>query len=488
MPVGPGTENSDSGEGAFLRIQRRIRLKAGSGRYVWKRTERSSFQSENTIMGSVLSGERRQANRDVAADELPMPLAWFLMVLLVAVVAFAFDQRRRLLKAASLVVESQEQLALISSMSSFGFWSWDAASDTVWASQQSRRILALAENAPLTGATLLSTIHPDDRPGVLKAINLPSRPNTMEMELRVVGADSETRWITAKAASYCGPKGTVSRVAGYVVDDSQRKRSAADLLQLQEKLTHLSRVALLGELSGALAHELQQPLTAILCNANTAQLLTKKTKFNLEELQEILQEIVNDDKNAGQIIQRLRALLVRGEKQFDPVEVRVLLADVMVLARGTLRERNIQVNTRIDEEMPAVKGDRVELQQVLLNLVLNACEAMSDNPARDRRMEVVVDLADDSHAVRISVLDCGNGIDAEQLERVFDPFFTTKVGGLGLGLAISHSIITAHGGRLWATNRSDRGAAFHFTLPIHIQKPLGKESHERHSSNSLYSG
>jgi C4-dicarboxylate-specific signal transduction histidine kinase len=310
------------------------------------------------------------------------------------------------------------------------------------------------------------------------------------MELRVVGADSETRWITVKASSYFGSKGTVNRVAGYVVDDSQRKRSAADLLKLQERLTHLSRVALLGELSGALAHELQQPLTAILCNANSAQLLTKKAGFNLEELQEILQEIVNDDKNAGQIIQRLRALLMRGETQFDVVDVSELVADVMVLARGTLRERNIQVSTRIEKEMPAIKGDRVELQQVLLNLVLNACEAMSNNPARDRRMEVVVDFFDESHAVRISVLDCGKGIEAGQLERVFDPFFTTKAGGLGLGLAISHSIVTAHGGRLWATNRSDRGAAFHFTLPMQIliPAPKGKDSHERQRSNSLFSG
>jgi two-component system, LuxR family, sensor kinase FixL len=412
-----------------------------------------------------------------------------LLALATLAVALSFGQRRRRLIAEGLVGQNQEQFALISSMSSFGFWSWDAATDKVWASQQTRMILALAENEPLTGLSVLSAIHPEDRPGVTKAMSLASPPNTMEMELRVAGAGSETRWITVKASSYHGPKGTISRVAGYVVDDSQRKRSAADLLKLQEKLTHLSRVALLGELSGALAHELQQPLTAILCNANTAQLLTKKTGFNLEELQEILQEIVNDDKNAGQIIQRLRALLMRGETQFDLVEVPELLADVMVLARGTLRERNIQVNTRIDEEMPAVKGDRVELQQVLLNLVLNACEAMSDNPARDRRMEVVVDLSDDSHAVRISVLDCGKGIEAEQLERVFDPFFTTKVGGLGLGLAISHSIITAHGGRLWATNRSDRGAAFHFTLPIQlpISESSRKGSHERHSSNSLYS-
>jgi two-component system sensor kinase FixL len=242
-------------------------------------------------------------------------------------------------------------------------------------------------------------------------------------------------------------------------------------------------VALLGELSGALAHELQQPLTAILCNAHSAQLLTKSVSFNLEELREILQEIVNDDKNAGQIIQRLRALLIRGETQFDHLAIRDLLGDVLALARGTLRERNVQVNTRIAEGIPWVKGDRVELQQVLLNLVLNACESMIANPARDRRIEIVVDFDGDESAVLISVLDCGSGIDVEQLERVFEPFFSTKVGGLGLGLAISHSIIEAHGGRLWATNRSDRGAAFHFTLPI----KTGIHSHERYSANSIYS-
>jgi two-component system, LuxR family, sensor kinase FixL len=130
-----------------------------------------------------------------------------------------------------------------------------------------------------------------------------------------------------------------------------------------------------------------------------------------------------------------------------------------------------------------VEGDRVELQQVLLNLVLNACDSMVANPARDRRMEVVVDLERESDAVLFSVLDCGRGIDADQLERVFDPFYTTKTGGLGLGLAISHSIIEAHAGRLWAANRSDRGAAFHFTLPI----SPGKKSHEQHHEISVYS-
>jgi C4-dicarboxylate-specific signal transduction histidine kinase len=268
-------------------------------------------------------------------------------------------------------------------------------------------------------------------------------------------------------------------------DDAKGDRSAAELRNMQHKLTHLTRVAMLGELSGALAHELQQPLTAILCNAHAAQLLTHKEPLNVEELQEILGEIISDDKNAGQIIQRLRALLMRGETQFQQLEIADVLDDVLALARGTLRERNVQVHARVEAGIPEVHGDRVELQQVLLNLVLNASESMSLNPTRDRRVEIVVENAEKADGgVRVSVLDCGKGIDVAQLERVFEPFFSTKEGGLGLGLAISHSIVAAHGGRLWATNRTDRGAAFHFTLPVTI----GKRRHEWHNEYSVHSG
>jgi C4-dicarboxylate-specific signal transduction histidine kinase len=410
-------------------------------------------------------------------------IALFLLIVVSALVAFSLEQRRRRFSAEKVAAVGEERLALLSSMSSFGFWSWDAATDTGWANENARSILGLDDVQPLTGQSLLAAVHPDDRPNVLEAINANTRPATTEMELRLSAEGSEVRWITVKACAYCDADGAVMRVAGYVVDDCQRKRTAAELLKLQQKLTHLTRVAMLGELAGALAHELQQPLTAILCNAHAAQILSRQAKLNLDELQEILEEIVNDDKNAGQIIQRLRALLIRGETHFQRLEIGDLLDDVLLLARGTLRERNVQINTRVDAHIPALRGDRVELQQVLLNLVINACESMSANPARDRRLEIVVDGAADAGAVRVSVLDCGNGLGADQLERVFEPFFTTKQGGLGLGLSISQSIIAAHGGRLWATRRPDRGTAFHFTLPIEI----GKEEHERTIAHSIHS-
>ena len=375
-------------------------------------------------------------------------------------------QRRR---SERLPAKVRERLALLSSMSSLGFWRWNRTTDEVWASKHARRILGLDARSSLSRDLLLDAIHPVDRAEVIKAVSACSdHSDTVEMELRVVLPDGEVRWVSTRASAYRDASGMIRRVAGYVIDNSQRKRAESESLKQQQQITHLTRVGMLGELSGALAHELQQPLTAILCNAQAAQLMAAKTPFNVEDLREILQDIVSEDKHAGQIIQHLRSLLMRGELQVQPIEIADLIGAVLTLARGTLRERNVQVAFHIDEGVSAVLGDRVELQQVLLNLILNACEAMSANAAGDRRIEIVAALSAEQDAVRTSVLDCGKGIDPAQLDHIFEPFFTTKESGLGLGLAVCHSIIAAHRGRLWATNNSDCGAAFHFTLPLAI--------------------
>jgi C4-dicarboxylate-specific signal transduction histidine kinase len=367
-----------------------------------------------------------------------------------------------------LLAEGDEILALISSLSCAGLWSWDAATNLVWASKRARSILGLDEDAPLTRETVLSAIHPADRAVLSQILSVNPRPSdTVEHELRVVRLSSEIRWVSTKTYTYRSAEGgSVTRVAGYVVDHYERKRAEAESIKQQQQITHLTRVAMLGELSGALAHELQQPLTAILCNAQAAQLLTAKARFNPEELREILGDIVSDDKHAGQIIQHLRSLLIRGETQLHRLEIGDLVSDVLTLVRSTLSERNVRIETRVAAGIPAVHADRVELQQVLLNLVLNACESMRELPKAERRVEIVAVLDPDQGVVRISVLDSGRGIAGDQLDRVFDAFFTTKESGLGLGLAVCHSIIAAHKGRLWATNRAERGAAFHFTLPV----------------------
>ncbi len=362
--------------------------------------------------------------------------------------------------------ELAEQVALVSSMAHLGFWSWDHATGLLTASQNACRIFGITQTS-LDFQACLRAIHPDDRTRVAAALRGQAWSSpAIQLEFRLAGQDHGTHWVSAIARRHADASGAIRRVDGYLIDDGPLKRASSDPASVQGKLTHLTRVALLGELSGALAHELQQPLTATLANAQAAQILSAKGQINLEDLREILQSIVAETKNAGQIIQRLRALLIRGETAFQAVAVEELLAEVLALANGTLMERNVQVTTRVAATIPNVKGDPVELKQVLLNLVLNACEAMRVNPTRDRRVEIVMGLSPDGDAVCTSVLDCGHGIDGAQLKRVFEPYFTTKEGGLGLGLSISHSIVVAHGGRLWATNRPDRGAAFHFTLPI----------------------
>ncbi len=370
----------------------------------------------------------------------------------------------------------EEQRVLISSIDTLGFWSWTAAPERVWADAHARRILGFEARRKLTREALLAAVHPSDRATVVHALSTaPRSDNMVEMELRLVGPNAEIRWITVKACAHFNVRGAIRRVAGCVLDDGQRKRAEAASLTQQRQITHLTRVAMLGELSGALAHELQQPLTAILCNAQAAQIIAAKPQVDVEMLREILSDIVSDDKHAGQIIQHLRSLLMRGEMQFQAVEIGDLLSTVLTLANSTLTERNVRLEAHIDGSIPAVSGDRVELQQVLLNLILNACESMSNNAASDRRIQVIAALDDDRRTVRTSVLDCGSGIDAGQLERVFDPFFTTKKRGLGLGLAVCQSIVAAHKGRLWATNNTDRGAAFHFALPVSRERPMKRE-------------
>ena len=377
-------------------------------------------------------------------------------------------RRWRRLDANELREVREEQLELITSLGSIGLWHWDAASDSVWASRQARAILGLAEDVPLARDALLAAIHPADDASVLQAIQTVAHSDhAMEIELRVVvGRANEIRWITVKARSHRSADGTVRRVAGYVVDDSRYKRTEAQLLQQREQLTHLTRVAMLGELSGGLAHELQQPLTAILCNAQAAKHLLAKVPTRVTELREILEDVISAGKRAGQIIQGLRALLMRGEAQAQRVATGDLIRGALNIIHGTLIERDVQLSMRIDAGVPAVQGVRVELEQVLLNLILNACEAMRRNTRKYRQLHITAVLDPCHAAVRISVLDSGRGIEADKLERVFDPFFTTKHNGLGLGLAICHSIIVAHNGKLWAENRTGQGAAFHFTVPI----------------------
>jgi PAS domain S-box-containing protein len=248
-----------------------------------------------------------------------------------------------------------------------------------------------------------------------------------------------------------------------VRDVTAQKRAEMDAEEHRRELAHLSRVASLGELSGALAHELNQPLAAILANTRAAQRLVTRRTPDLSEIQAILEDIALDDRRAGEVIGRLRVLLKKGEPRPTKVDLNDLVTEVRALLHSDLIRRRVATETKLAWTLPPVFGERVELQQVLLNLVQNACDAMAGTPSHQRLVTISTGLTPDG-CVQLSVEDRGHGIPPERLNQIFDAFFTTKENGLGLGLAICRSIVTAHGGRLWAENNSSPGATFHLML------------------------
>jgi signal transduction histidine kinase len=246
----------------------------------------------------------------------------------------------------------------------------------------------------------------------------------------------------------------------------ERLRAEREAHEQRMQLTHLSRVAMLGELSGGIAHELNQPLTAILANAQAGQHLLAGENVDPAELREILADIIAADQRAGEVIHRLRALFKRGETQVQRLDPNLLVREVLTIVHGDLVTRGVEASTRLEPGLPPIEGDRVQLEQVMLNLVVNACEAMAGGTGEGRRLEIRSAL--EGEFVLLSFADRGPGFRAEQYEQMFEPFFTTKPQGLGLGLSISRSIVRAHGGRLWGSAVPGHGAIFHIALPARL--------------------
>jgi signal transduction histidine kinase len=250
----------------------------------------------------------------------------------------------------------------------------------------------------------------------------------------------------------------------------ERRRAHALLLRemeerrkMEEGLRHASRLAVLSEFTASIAHEINQPLGAILCNAEAAELLLEKPSPPIDEIRRIMVDIRNDDLRASEVIRSLRGLLKRGKFERQPVSIHQIAMEVIAILRAEAERRGIELQLELGRVHPIVLGDRVHLQQVLLNLIINAMEAMKDIPD-ERRVSVCTLQRDDE--VVVSVTDRGPGIPSEQIPRLFDRFFSTKPEGMGMGLAISRSLIEQHGGRIWVENASDRGAIFRFSIPL----------------------
>jgi PAS domain S-box-containing protein len=254
-------------------------------------------------------------------------------------------------------------------------------------------------------------------------------------------------------------------VLASIIDITQRRQAEREAAQQRDELAHLSRVNMLGELSGSLAHELNQPLTAILSNAQAALRFLANKTADSDEVQEILRDIIDADHRAGETIHRLRLLFKKGEVTHQNIDVNLLVREVLKFLNSDLINNGVSASAELQPDLPMVRIDRVQMQQVLINLIMNACDAMSHLDGTPRELLLRTQLQPEGK-VHLSLRDNGCGIPADHLAKVFEPFITTKPKGMGMGLAVCRTIVSAHGGKLWATNNTDAGATLHVTLPM----------------------
>ncbi len=253
-------------------------------------------------------------------------------------------------------------------------------------------------------------------------------------------------------------------ICSSIRDITARRRAEKESRRLGKELAHVTRVATMGELTASLAHELNQPLSAILSNAQAIQRFLRSATPDLDEVNEALADIVASDKRAGEVIRRLRAFLGKGELERKRLDVNALIREIVALVAKEMEAKHIAMKLELAGDLPAVSGDRIQLQQVVLNMLLNGSEAINHQTTNVRELAVRTST-ENSDTVTVAVRDSGTGLDEENMKRMFDAFFTTKPSGLGMGLSISRTIIDAHGGRIVATPNPDRGATFYFTLP-----------------------
>ncbi len=357
-----------------------------------------------------------------------------------------------------------QQMSLAVDAANMGFWIREFARDDFWASSQWRALFGFSSTETLYMRDFLQRLHPNDRESTLRAVeNAYQGDGNYQSEHRVLLPDGQVRWVACQGRIDRGSDHQPLRLQGVSLDITRRKLAELEVQTHRNEAAHLLRAASLGELSTALAHELKQPLAAILSNAQAAQLFLAKDKWDLQEFREILTDIVAADRRATDIIDRVRALMKKEEFRPQPLEANHLIRDVLILMHHELAGHCVQVVTELTESLPFVGGDRVQLQQVLINLILNAQDAMAQLTKNSRML--TLRSARVGESVQISVADTGYGIPPGGEETIFQSYYTTKPQGLGLGLSLSRSILLAHGGRLWSENQAGGGATFHCTVP-----------------------
>jgi PAS domain S-box-containing protein len=412
------------------------------------------------IWGAVL-GQGPFVTSSAAGNALSIQL--FLIVAWIPVMSLAAVVRERA-RAEAKARESEAQFAIAIDAAQLGRWEWDIAESRLTWSDVTRRIYEVPPDEPVNADTFQRLIHPDDQPLLAAATAGALEGRDVDVEFRVRFPDGRIKWILSKGRTVYDELGTAVRMVGVKVDITQRKAAELEIQKRQRELAQSSRVSVAGELSTALAHEVSQPLTAILANASAARRYLLHDPPDLQELREIMEAIADDNRRAAAVFSRFGSLLRKSDSRREPLELNDVVGSVLDIARSDIISRGVSLTKSLGEQLPRVFGDAVQLQQVLLNLVINACDAMDGLPAGSRHLAVTTAL-DDARNVRVTVTDNGVGVPDDRAEEIFEPFVTSKTHRLGLGLAICRSIMSAHDGSLWVEQLPDGGAAFSFSLP-----------------------
>jgi two-component system, LuxR family, sensor kinase FixL len=359
-----------------------------------------------------------------------------------------------------------QHMALASEAANMGFWIRDFDREEFWASDQWRSLFGFTSSETLNIEKFFQRLHPNDRETTRRALEDAYKGDgTYQTEHSVLLPDGQVRWISCHGRIELSTDDRPLRLLGVSLDITRRKLAELEAQTHRNEAAHLLRVASLGELSSALAHELKQPLTAIMSNVEVVQVLLARDDFDLQEVRDILKDIVADDKRAADIINHLHVLMKRGEYRPRPVEANQLIRDVLHLMNQELTSRSVRIVTDLATDAALwISGDRVQIQQVLLNLILNAADSMSQAKGHERILTIRSRRMADKN-IQISVADTGHGIPPGDEEAIFESYYTTKPEGLGLGLSLSRSIVDAHGGQLWAESQGANGATFHCTIP-----------------------
>ncbi|MEH2493928.1 PAS domain S-box-containing protein [Bradyrhizobium sp. AZCC 1678] len=368
-------------------------------------------------------------------------------------------------QAENALRQSEMYLAEAQRASHTGSFGWGAGSGEIIWSEETFRIFGFDKAPSIKFAAVMQRIHPDDRARVQQTIDCASSDGKdFEHGYRLLMPDGAVKHVHATGHAVTDASGGVEFV-GAVTDVTARKQAEVELHEAQTNLAHVARVTALGEMAASIAHEVNQPLAAVVTNAAACLRWLDREPANLKEARGTLRSIINDGNRAGEVIQRVRALVNKTTDR-KALHINEVVNEVMSLVQHELFTHRVALRLELAPALPPVLADRIQLQQVILNLVINGIEAMQ--PVKDRPRQLVIRTRqDETSQVLVTVSDCGVGVAAENADRLFDAFFTTKSSGMGMGLSICRSIVTAHGGRLSASGNAGPGATFQFTLPLH---------------------